>query len=191
MKPKIALLLLSILGLICGCIAGLLRTAFIINCGETCPDEPFTYALYGAIALPFIGYFILRKAWEKKLRFVLVAIGLSIAIILPALFWYGHELHTRYKALYKQTPTTDLEYSQMIIAEKPLPAINIAEGERCAMGSTFCEDTPRTISAHCRNGVVQITEKYWASFKRLPAEDLRGLIPDDSYKDFPKNICTK
>lgn len=181
---------LSILGVVCGFIVGRLNTVFITNCGESCPDDPFLWALGCLIAFPVIGYVILRRVENRAVNVLLVATGLAVLTILPALAFYSYDVHKRYWDLYNKQANTDVEYSRMVIAEKAIPSLGIAEAERCAINETaICDKKPRVITALCQSGFVTITQQHWSSFKRLPAEDLRGLLADEDYKNFPKNVC--
>ncbi|WP_288407174.1 hypothetical protein [uncultured Herbaspirillum sp.] len=192
MKSYFALPLLSMLGIACGSAVGRLNTAFIANCGESCPGDPLLWALGCFLAFPAIGHVIRRKTRHTFANTALIALGLAAIVLLPALALYGYDLHKGYWRLYAKQVHPDIEYSLMVIAEVPLPSLGIAEAERCAINTdTRCDQNPEAIPALCQSGFVSLPRQHWSSFKRLPKEDLRGAAPDDEEMNSPKYLCQK
>lgn len=192
MRSRFVLPLLGALGIVCGSIVGRLNSAFITNCGENCADDPFLWALGCFIAFPAIGQLTRRKTQNSGTITALIALGLAAITLCPAISIYGYGLHKKYWELYSKQANTDIEYSQMVISEKSIPSLGIAEAERCAISvNAICNETVKSIPALCQSGFVKLPQQHWSSFKRLPQEDLQGLAPDEDYKDFPKHVCRK
>jgi hypothetical protein len=192
MRSRFALPLFGILGIICGGIVGKLNTAFIINCGENCSDDPLIWALGCLIAFPVIGQLIRRKTKNTPINTALIAIIFSAVTVFPTITLYGYNLHKKYWKLYSKQANTNTEYSQMVISETAIPSLGIAEAERCAISvNAICKENEKLLPALCQSGFVQIPQQHWMAFKRLPKEDLYGLAPDKEYKSFPKHVCPK
>lgn len=191
MKGCFALPLLSIWGLACGSVVGTLSAAFVANCGESCPDDPLLWALGCFLAFPAIAHIIRSKTRHTLANTALIAMGLAAIVLLPALSIYGYKLHNGYWKLYAKQVHPDIEYSLMVISEVPLPSLGIAEAERCVISNDLrCGENPEVIPALCQSGFVSLPRKHWPSFKRLPKEDLQGLVPDDDgQKYFLNDLC--
>ena len=85
----------------------------------------------------------------------------------------------------------NVDFQAMAIATRPVSAtaygttsrIQIKAWERCALGVTACDRTPRTVEAIClgSGATVLIEESDWGAFQRISYEDLpgvNGLAPD-------------
>lgn len=191
MKNCFALPLLSIGGIACGAAAGTLNTAFITNCGESCPDDPLLWALGCSIAFPFIGHLLRNKTRRTVANTMLVAVALAATVLLPALTMYACSLHEKYWRLHGRQVYPDIEYSLMVISEDPLPTLGIAEAERCVINNDLrCGENPQVIPALCQSGFVSLPRKHWSSFKRLPNEDLQSTTPaNDDRKYYLNDLC--
>lgn len=191
MKSCIATPFLSTVGIACGAAAGALNTAFITNCGESCPDGPLLWALGCSIAFPAIGHFLCNKTRQTVANTMLVAAALAATVLLPALTMYAYSLHEKYWRLRGNQVYPDIEYSLMVISEVPLPTLGIAEAERCVINNDLrCDEDPQVFPALCQSGFVSLPRKHWPSFKRLPKEDLQGLAPDDDGQQyFLNDLC--
>lgn len=189
MRTGFALSLLGVLGLICGGIVGVLADALTINCGEDCPDSPLLWGLGCLVAFPAIGYAIRRKTGGSARSTVCIAIALASISMLPAIMLYGYSVH--YGGMRAGKPLhTDIEYSRMVISEKSMPVLGIADAERCAI-SHYARCDEQSIPARCESGFVQLPQQYWPLFKRLPAEDFGGFAQDADDKPFSVLGCRK
>ncbi|MBN9355990.1 hypothetical protein ACIPLR_12945 [Herbaspirillum huttiense] len=191
MKSCFAFPLLSTVGIGCGVSVGALNTAFITNCGESCPDDPLLWALGCSITFPVIGHLLLKKTRHTVANTMLVAVALAATVLLPALTMYACSLHEKYWRLHGKQVYPDIEYSLMVISEEPLPTLGIAEAERCVINNDLrCGENPQVIPALCQSGFVSLPRKHWSSFKRLPNEDLQGPAPaNDNRKYYLNDLC--
>jgi len=84
-----------------------------------------------------------------------------------------------------QSPTPNVDFPMMAIATRPFDAVEsggtarvrVNTLERCALGVTTC-GAVRTVEAVCLGSArtVLIGSADWPAFRRLPAEDLPGVL---------------
>jgi hypothetical protein len=188
MKRLLALIFLAVVGIVSGVAVGAFNTGLIPLCGDPCStrrlDNSAIWGLALMVAFPAFGEFALKKIGNDLARTATVAAVLSFAVLLPAAAMYGFELHQ----FYWQSPAIlgvpDVDYSYMVIATKPVTAtyensrVQIKAWERCALGPVSCDKKPRAVHAMCLGirKAVLIKEADWPAFRRIPDEDLQGLL---------------
>lgn len=182
------LLLLGLAGLLCGFVTADWNTAFLPKCGEDCSAAhsslALVMALFEVFAFVLLGY--LLKAWKSLRRFVVVLAGLCLLTISSSYGLYRYWLLQSNPANDKVF--VDQEFSTVVRLEKAIPELGLSQGERCAMGSRFCDEAPRVIEFHCKGKAMKVAEPFWHLFKRLPQEDWPGARPE-LYGSFPENVC--
>jgi hypothetical protein len=110
--------------------------------------------------------------------------GLVLWFALAALvFGNGHQDASANAQVF-----VDQEFATAVRLEKDIPELGLSSGDRCAMGSSFCDDRPRSIEFHCKGQARKVPEPFWPLFKRTPQDDWPG-IPPELYKDFPEKVC--
>ena len=197
MKRFLALFFLAIFGVISGAVVGIFNTGLVPLCGNPCNarrlDSLAIWGLALMVAFPVFGGFALKKFGHSLARTAAVAAVLSFAVLLPAAAMYGFELHQFYWKSPAILGVPDVDYSYMVIATKPVTVtyensgLRIKAWERCALGPVSCDKKPRTVEAMCLGArkSVLIKEADWPAFRRIPEEDLQGLL--ESPKDM--NLC--
>ena len=200
MKRWLSLVVLAVVGVICGAAIGIINTAFVPNCGEECVGERLGKATLWSLALllafPAIGQFLFKRTGEGLKKTVIIVGGLCVASLTPFATMYGYGLHQRYWSTAWRSNLPSVDFSMMAIATKPVTAIDygttskvaINTWERCALGVTTCDRQPRTVEAICLGSgtTVLIEESDWTAFRRIPNEDLAGI----SGQPTDMNLCS-
>jgi hypothetical protein len=190
----LALALLACLGLVCGVVVGASSGAFVPICGDPCSTERlFKMVAWGVgllIAFPLIGHFTFKRVGQGAKQTAATAGVLASLAVLPAAGLYGYELHRLYWRDGGPLGLPDMFFGAMVIATKPVNAtayggtenVHIRAWERCAIGTTTCDQKPRHVEAIClgSRSTVTIEERDWSSFQRIKEEDFdpRGLPKD-------------
>jgi hypothetical protein len=192
MKPWVVLILLSLLGFACGLSTMHWNSAFMSTCGggEDCTQKNLgvllEIALGEAVLFSIAG--CLFKVWRSRWRFFIGVISFTLITVLSSYGVYEYKL-SKY-GISSNSFLVDQDYSHVVVAMKSIPGLNITEGDRCSLGTAFCDELPKFIEAHCKGKALKITENDWPSFKRLPEEDFLGIPPDLAlYRDFPDKVC--
>lgn len=187
---RVGLFLLSVLGLACGVIVGVLITMFVPRCGDPCGMERLGAAVLwgvgGLAAFPLVGWFVLKQSGHTWKKLLLVSSSLIAITLGAATALYGYELHTRFWKNGGPLDVPNFDFSAVVIATKTMNVkaygtddlILVKAWERCAIGITRCDEKPRTVEAVCFDSrrTVLIEERLFTAFQRIPEEDLQGLI---------------
>ncbi len=194
MKRALFALIMSVAGVVIGVITAVLLTAFIPNCGEDCLNErvgAFVICIFSGIMIFSIFSIYSTKHSIPSIKELVYACAIMSALFLvPAVTYYIYKLHSEYiifKALAPVQPTTD--FFHMAIATSKVqaftdarngrakPSVIVAQWERCLIGSTHCETSPRQVEILCKAGVVFVNEADWPSFALIPQENSPGIEP--------------
>lgn len=193
MRRLLELLFLGVVGFVSGVAVGAFNTGLVPLCGDPCSIRRFGNSVYWGLsflmAFPVVGWFALKKLGNGLARTAAIAAFLSFVTLLPAAAIYGFELHQFYWQSPARLGVPDFDYSYMAIATKSVAAtydnsrVQIKAWERCALGPLNCSKQPHTVQAVCLGSgkAVQINEADWPAFRRIPEEDLQGLLesPED------------
>ncbi len=170
------------------CLVGgyfFIRTFQAGDCDGGCNGSTLVSWVAGA----FVAFLLIGYAWKKqrtkrgKNPYSALAALAAITVAIPGLLYLVQGSHP--SSLLK----TNQDNSYMLIAEREIPALRIAAGERCIFSTVDCHTNPSHIDAVCTQGPTTLKASDWPAFKRLPKEDF-GIPPTEAVQTFP-NACPK
>jgi hypothetical protein len=191
MKPRTALMLTGLAGFACGLGTGEWNTAFMPSCGEDCGSQKMGVILLVSciVSLVFIIAGAISKSWRTYTLLLMSIIVLSLVAVLASYGLYEYRSLRHLSMAETAQLLVDQDYSNVATATQSVPELGLSQGDLCSLGTSYCNENPRYIEAHCAGGVVKITENAWSLFTRLPERDYPGIEPEQ-YKDFPKKVCS-
>jgi hypothetical protein len=162
------------------------------DCDGGCNSGELLWSVPGIFAVSLaLGWVLWRNSQRTWRSVVCIVAILAAGTILPTVAVYAYQLQQKNSLLEQQAELrANQDYSHMLLAMQDIPAVGVYAGERCIFSAVDCEQQPRQIEAICkRQGLVNIAQRDWGGFVRLPKEDFVSPAPAEIQR-FPQSCSS-